>query len=99
MRVRAVCIDDSHKPIMIPKTKWLKKGTWYHITYIFVMLNQNNIQGCSVAEIDISEYKPYNCFKLSRFAIHKDDLEKLVELMRLCAEMNGLKDFDAQKNG
>lgn len=54
------------------------------------MINQNGIQGCAIAERDISAYIPYNCFRLNRFAFRKEDLDKLGELIVYCTELNDI---------
>lgn len=95
--VRCICIDDAKKPIEIPQDKWVKKDDEYHITHIFVMRNQKNIQGCELAEFDISMYAPYNCYRLSRFAILMEDLGKLAALIKRSDEFNQLSDIDIQK--
>ena len=95
--VRCLCIDDSNKPVQIPSEKWVKKGEWYNITHIFIMVNQGMIQGCELAEFDISMHKPYNCYRLTRFAILEDDLEKLKQMIKDCDELNKLSDIDVNK--
>jgi hypothetical protein len=35
--------------------------------------------------------KPYETFKLSRFAIHHDDLQDFIELCKMCTELNELE--------
>ena len=95
--VRCKCIDDNNKPSEIPLNKWVKKGKEYKITHIFIMLNQGSIQGCELAEFDISMHNPYNCYRLSRFAIHKDDIKKLFQMIKDCDELNELSDVDINK--
>jgi len=95
--VRCFCINDADKPKEIPSEKWIKKDEPYNITHIFLMVNQGEIQGVELAEFDISMYAPYNCYRLDRFAILLEDLEKFVALLERSAEFNGLKDFDVQK--
>lgn len=97
MKIRALCIDDENKPKEIPQTKWIKKGDKYHIKHIYLMVNQDKISGCDIWERDLSLYKPYNCFRLSRFAIHEDDVQKLKELIKACDELNQLSDDDIQR--
>lgn len=94
MRIRAICIDDKNRPKQIPADKWVKQKQQYHITWIYKMVNQKGIQGVSLAEHDISDCDPYNCYRLTRFAIHIDDLPALVELMKTCTE---LSDVDINK--
>lgn len=97
--IKCICIDDTNKPSVIPKEKWIEKDKEYHITYIYVMKNQIQfgIQGCDIAEIDISDYHPYNCFRLSRFAFSVDDLEALINIMIECGKMNNVSMDDLLK--
>lgn len=91
MRIRAICIDDANRPKEIPQNKWLVKDKEYHITWVFKMVNQNGIQGVSIAEHDISDCLPYNCYRLTRFAIHLDDILNLIELIEACTGMDQIK--------
>ncbi len=95
--IECVCIDDAEKPKEIPYNKWVKKDETYHVTHVFVMRNQNNIQGCELAEFDISMHTPYNCYRLSRFAFTMENLLKLIEMIKDCDEMNTLEDLDIQR--
>lgn len=95
--IPCICVDDSKKPSEIPKDKWVVKDEKYHITHIFKQKNQNNIKGCELAEHDISDCSPYNCYRLSRFSIHKDDLQKLIEMIKFCDQYNELSDIDINK--
>lgn len=65
--IPCICVDAKNKPKEIPQDKWPSEGSEYHVNHIFVMRNQNNIQGCELSEFDISMYAPYNCYRLSRF--------------------------------
>ena len=87
--IKCICIDDSNRPKEIPENKWIKKDNEYHIVWVLKMLNQNNIQGVQLAEITLDEScYPYEAFKMSRFAINIEDLEKLIELMEDCTNFN-----------
>jgi len=88
--IKCVCIDDKSKPTAIPAEKWPKEGEVYHISHIFIMKNQNDIQGCELSEFDISMHKPYNCYRLNRFAISEDDIGKMIEMMEQAGELNGV---------
>lgn len=90
MGVKAICIDDTKKPKEIPSDKWVKAGELYTITHLYKQLNQNNIKGVELAEFDISMCKPYNCYRLSRFAINVNDLEKFVQMMKDTNELNNI---------
>lgn len=90
MKVKAICIDDTKKPKEIPSDKWIKAGELYNITHLYKQLNQNNIKGVELAEFDISMCNPYNCYRLSRFAINVNDLEKFVQMMKDTNELNNI---------
>lgn len=95
--IKCRCIDDKGKPSEIPSSKWVKKNQEYTITHIFIMVQQNRIQGCELAEFDISMHVPYNCYRLSRFAFAKEDLDKVLQLMKDCNDLNQLEDQDIKK--
>ena len=95
--INCICVDDANRPKEIPADKWVKKGDKYHIIYIFRQINQEGVQGVVLQELDVQNYKPYNCFRLSRFAFNPDDLVSLIELMKECGEFNDLSDLDIQK--
>ena len=87
--IPCICIDDKNKPDEIPLKNWIQEGFTYHITHVFCMRNWNNIQGCNLAEVKIPpECYPYEVYKLSRFGITFDNLEKLRQLMRDCTELD-----------
>lgn len=88
--INCICIDDKNRPKEIPQELWIKFGTNYTITHVFKQINQNNIKGVELAEIDISNCKPYNSFRLSRFAIDVKDLFKFGEMLNDCTELNKL---------
>jgi hypothetical protein len=88
------CINAKEKPIIIPIKKWIVKGEKYHITHVYNMVNMEGLKGCDIAEIDISMYKPFNCFKLERFAFDEKDIPALIKLIHECTL---LKDIDISK--
>ena len=89
--IKAKCIKDSGRPKEVPENKWLKKGSIYTIIKITVHPNQKNIQGCELSEITLDEScTPYEYFKLDRFAISKDDIPALIELMKLSSELSDI---------
>ena len=90
MKIKAICIDAKNKPTIIPDTLWVKESELYHITHIYKQVNQNGIQGCELAELDISAYIPYNCFRLDRFAFNITDLPKLIEMIKTSTALNDI---------
>lgn len=88
--VACICIDDSKKPNIIPKSKWIINGDKYHITHVYYHPNQG-ISGVSLYEKPLDEScQPYETFKLSRFAIDIKDLESLIELIKDCTELDNV---------
>jgi hypothetical protein len=86
---RLLCIDDTNRPKEIPKDKWVVKDAEYTAIWITIHPTQGNIQGVLLEELTLDEScLPYETFKLNRFAIHKDDLEKFLELAQDCSEFN-----------
>lgn len=55
------------------------------------MALQGNILGCSIYELPLGEdCAPYEMFKMSRFAFSVDDINKVIELAKLCSDLDGL---------
>lgn len=90
MKVRCICIDDKNKPMVIPQDKWVVLHNKYHITHFYSKVEKGVlIQGVSLYEKPLDEScAPYDVFKLSRFAIHEEDIDKLRELIALCDSLN-----------
>ena len=90
--VRVICIDDKNKPNIIPKEHWVKEEDEYIVIRVATSLHENskNVLMFDLAEKDISEYEPYGAFRATRFAVHKDDIEKLEELAKMCTELNNI---------
>ena len=90
--VKATCVNDKNRPQQIPQSKWLVKDNEYTIIKVTIHPNQNGIQGCELAEISLDETcLPYEYYKLDRFAISQDDLEALIELMKLSSTLNDVE--------
>lgn len=97
MRIKALCVDAANKPSIIPSSKWVKEGDYYHICHVYVMQRQGGIGGCDISEIDLTGLEPYNCFRLSRFAFRKEDLADLIDLIKACDEQNYLDQNQIEK--
>lgn len=92
------CVDDKNKPREIPEDKWVKKGEEYRITAIYVHPMQGHMQGVTLAEIDLDETcRPYETFRMSRFGVRMEDIEALIQLAEDCAEIQKLKDGEAEE--
>lgn len=84
--IPCVCIDDSRKPRIIPKDKWLVKDQEYHVIFTVTVLPQKQL-AFHLAEIDLDEScKPYEYFLSSRFAFTQENLLLLMELIKDCSE-------------
>ena len=90
MKIPCICIDSENKPSEIPSNKWVVKGNEYHITHVFNQIQQKGIKGVELAEFDISECVPFNCYRLDRFAFTEENLFKLIEMMENCTELNNI---------
>ena len=88
--IKVICINDKNRPVEIPTNHWIKLNEQYHITHIFKMINYGNVIGVTLKEIDLYSLKdcPYHQFRLDRFAIHQDDLEKFLKLAQDCSDLN-----------
>jgi len=94
MKIPCICIDAKNKPSEIPGSKWVVEKKEYHVTHVYKQLQQNGIKGVELAEHDISECVPFNCYRLDRFAFTQLNLIKLVALMNQCTELDKI---DIQK--
>lgn len=90
MNVRIIYINDKERPDEIPSQNWIKKGTEYTLIYIHWHVAQG-VQGFSLAEICPPVDCPYESYKASRFAIHKDDILKFIRLAEECTNMNNVE--------
>jgi len=94
LEIRAICINDNNKPKEIHPERWISFDKQYHITHVYYHPNQG-IQGVELKEVKLTEEDhPYESYRLDRFGILKEDIEKFKELMKLCTDLN---DFDINK--
>jgi hypothetical protein len=85
--IACICIDDSRKPRMVPKNKWLVKDQEYHVIFTVTVLPQKQL-AFHLAEIELDEScKPYEYFLASRFAFTQENLLLLMELIKNCSEI------------
>lgn len=90
MKIPCYCIDDSNRPIEIPIGKWVVAEQKYHITHVYHQHQQKGIKGVELSEFDISDCVPYNCYRLDRFAFTEENIQKLIELMQDCTELDNI---------
>jgi len=83
--IECTCINDSNRPTEISALDWPIKGKTYHIIWIYFHAGQN-VSGVDLKEIKLTaDNMPFRSFKLERFAFKKEDLEALLELMKVCS--------------
>ncbi|MCE3278059.1 MAG: hypothetical protein K0S44_250 [Bacteroidetes bacterium] len=85
--VPCICIDAKNKPTEIPNGMWISEGFEYHITHVYFLTKQQ-IQGVLLQEVKLKGCKPYETYRLNRFAFTQEALEKLIELIKACTELN-----------
>lgn len=86
--IKCICINDKDRPSKIPETHWVKEGEEYTILFAKFVLPQKTL-GFQLSEIMLDEHcAPYEYFLADRFAIRKDDLQKLKEFIQECNELS-----------
>lgn len=86
--IPTICINSRNRPQEVPQNEWITKGMQYNITHVFYHPEQG-IQGCALKEVRLT-YKssPYETYALNRFAVTQEGLKDLIEMMKLCSELN-----------
>lgn len=95
--IKSICINNKNKPPQIPDNLWVKQDEQYTITYIYRSLNPNSFDELMVDLKEIkmdSSCKPYEFYRLNRFAISADSLEEFILMCKTTAEFN---DFEIEK--
>jgi hypothetical protein len=86
--INCICINDKNKPKEIPGHKWVKEGEEYTIIFAIVVLPQRRI-GFQLEEITLDEScHPYEYFLAERFALRYEDIEKLIQFIYECTQIN-----------
>jgi hypothetical protein len=90
IKVRCICVDSGNKPKEIPGSKWVEKDKEYTMVHIF-WHPQQKVQGIELSEVGLDESCfPYVSYNIKRFGIHKDDIEKFMELVKHCTELSDI---------
>lgn len=77
--MNVICINDSGRPNEVPTSRWVKKEKEYTIRKIMIMKQQGGIGGVKLEEINNDDLFPWTYFRLDRFAITKEELERLIK--------------------
>ena len=86
--INCICINDKNKPKEIPEHKWVKEGEEYTIIFAIVVLPQRKI-GFQLEEIMLDEScHPYEYFLAERFALRQEDIERLIQFIYECTQIN-----------
>lgn len=86
--IKCVCIDDKNRPSRVPENKWVKKGEEYTVVFTLMVLPQKTL-AVQLEEIDLDEScSPYSFFLANRFAFRQEDLQRLIEFIKECTEVN-----------
>lgn len=86
--IKCVCIDDKNRPSRVPENKWVKKGEEYTVIFTLMVLPQKTL-AVQLEEIDLDEScSPYSFFLANRFAFRQEDLQRLIEFIKECTEVN-----------
>lgn len=86
--IKCICINDKNRPSKVPANKWIKEGEEYSIIFATVVLPQKTL-ALQIDEVDLDEScRPYSFFLANRFAFRKEDLERLIEFIKECTQVN-----------
>jgi hypothetical protein len=77
--MEVTCIDDKNRPNEIPTSHWVKKKQTYTIRKIMLMKQQGGIAGVKLEEINNDAYFPWTYFRLDRFGLTKEQIEKMIQ--------------------
>lgn len=95
--IKCICINDKNRPSRVPASKWVKEGQEYTVIFTMVVLPQKTL-AVQIDEIDLDEScAPYSFFLANRFAFRKEDMQKLIDFIKQCTEVNmSIKDLMRQ---
>ena len=81
--IPCICIDDKSQPV--PPHRRVKAGDEYRITHIYKMMNMGGILGCDIYEKPLGDdCGIFKHWRLSRFAVRPEYMDKLLELAKDC---------------
>jgi len=92
--IKCICINDKNRPSRVPENKWVKEGEEYTVIFTLVVLPQKTL-AVQIDEVDLDEScRPYSFFLANRFAFRTEDLERLIEFIKECTQVNmSIKDL------
>lgn len=92
--IKCICINDKNRPSRVPENKWVKEGQEYTVIFTLVVLPQKTL-AVQIDEVDLDEScRPYSFFLANRFAFRTEDLERLIEFIKECTQVNmSIKDL------
>ena len=92
--IKCICINDKNRPSRVPENKWVKEGEEYTVIFTLVVLPQKTL-AVQIDEVDLDEScRPYSFFLANRFAFKTEDLERLIEFIKECTQVNmSIKDL------
>ena len=91
MKPKIICLDDNKRPKVIPLHLWVKKDQEYTLNHIYWHPEQKT-QGFELSEIELTEEcTPYVSFSAKRFGIKKGELEKYIQLLKECTDLNDIE--------
>lgn len=85
--IPCICIDDKNKPNEVPANKWVKKGKEYNVIYTTTVMPQKQL-ALHLYEIELDETcAPYEYFLARRFAFTYDNMQKLMQMIEDCSDI------------
>lgn len=91
--IPCICIDDKNRPADFPLSKWVKEDEQYRITAVYLCLPQK-VLGYSLYEKPCGpECHPYQYFISTRFALTKEDSERVMQMFKDQGEAMSDKDL------
>jgi hypothetical protein len=90
--IPVICVDDENRPKEIKIHKWLKENNEYHVIFTCTAFldaaHTKKTLAFQLAEIELGDDEyPYEYFTAKRFAITKENLLLLEQLIKDCNDI------------